>query len=172
MSTPSERPIDFCLHLAAAVRQGKKTIAYKPMPAASAARYLANKTAPEPAYGAIGDDLWMREPFALTASSVVYPAAVTTTKYNAQIPADFPRPILPAALMTRDQAVVVMALTGVAVVRLSDDLTEARALAAGMNPRDSRSCRDEFIAQWDEAYGKGLTVASNPPVWRLSFKLN
>jgi hypothetical protein len=73
--------------------------------------------------------------------------------------------------MTRAQASIMLKLVEVAVVRLSDDLTEDRARAAGMTPRDRRSCREEFIAQWDEAYGKGLAVARNPPVWRLSFAL-
>lgn len=173
MSASTERPIDFCLHLAAAIRQGKKTIAYKPLPAVSAARYRADKTPPPPMYGAAGDVLWMREPFAIGADgngNIDYPAARASTRYDAKI-TDAAGPITRASTMTRAQASIVLKLVEVTVVRLSDDLTEDRARAAGMTPRDRRSCREEFIAQWNEAYGKGLIVAKNPPVWRLSFAI-
>jgi hypothetical protein len=167
MSTTNERPIDFCLHLAAGVRQGKKTITYKPLPAASAARYLATKTLPPPMYGLVGDLLWMREPFAIEAdSSIDYLAARAGTKYDTR--AATAGQAMHASTMTRDQAAIVLKLTEITVVRLSDDLTEEKARAAGMDPRDKRSYRAEFAAQWDEAY-KGLAVATNPVVWRLSF---
>lgn len=167
MSTPSERPIDFCLHLAAAVRQGKKTITYKTLPPASAQRYLTTKALPPPMYGLVGDFLWMREPYAIEANgSVDYLAARASTKYDTRVATA--GQAMHASTMTRDLASIVLKLTEVTVVRLSDDLTEERAKTAGMDPRDKRSHRAEFIAQWDEAY-KGLTVATNPAVWRLSF---
>lgn len=171
MSTPNERPIDFCLHLAAAIRQDKKTLAYKPLPFASATRFLASKTQPAPMYGAVGGLLWMREPYAIGPDGIVdYPATRASTRYDARI-SDSRWSIAHASTMTRAQASIMLKLVEVAVVRLSDDLTEDRARAAGMTPRDSRSCREEFIAQWDEAYGKGFAVAKNPPAWRLSFVL-
>jgi hypothetical protein len=165
----SEHPIDFCLHLAAALRQGKKTIAYKTLPAASRARYLNAGAQPAPAYGVAGDVLWVREPFAISAAGVDFPATRATTKYDTVIAAPSIMPILPAPQMTRQQAGVLLELVDARVVRLAEDLTEASAIAAGMDPRDGRSPVEEFIAQWDAAYGEGLAVAKNPPVWRLSF---
>lgn len=167
----SERPIDFCLHLAAAIRQGKKTLAYKPIPAAALARYLADGSVPAPVYGGAGDHLWLREPFVRAQNGVVYAGASATTKYDTKVGDGVGRPILPSTQMTRDQASILLAISEVVVVRLDDDLTDATALAAGMDPRDARSPRDEFVAQWDEAYPGGLAVASNPPVWRIAFSV-
>ena len=172
--TATEHPVDFCLHLAAQIRQRKKTLSYKPLSPSSATAWIASggKAAIASPYGRVGDLLWMREPFGIRPGGAVdYPAARASTRQGGGFTAPAVRPLYRPADMTRAQASVILLIDSVSIVRLADDLTEDRALAAGMDPRGDRTHRAEFIAQWDEAYRGPQTFANNQPVWRLTFSI-
>ena len=68
---PSEYPIDFCVQLARATAQGKKTLTYQPIvdQAMTSAELLSARS-----FGSVGDVLWVRESWGTARGKTIYVA--------------------------------------------------------------------------------------------------
>jgi len=162
----SEYPIDFCVHLALAVKKRQKTVTYKPLSRTELALQTAGKPVPSP-YGQVGDVLWVREPAGDLNGHVAYQCDYMLGdgyRTRVSLPDDF----MSGPPITRDQARLLLTVQAVDIVNLQT-VDEVAAKAAGTIPVLGRTTfLDEFKAQWNEAY-RLQPWDTNPSVWRVTF---
>jgi hypothetical protein len=165
----AEYPIDFCIHLARAIRRHQKTATYKPLSSQQLAQRTANKPV-TPSYGQIGDVLWMREPWGTDANgATLYQADYAMDGWHGKLalPDDF---VGPTGMLPRERARSLLTVVTIDIVDLQV-VDEAAAKAAGTLPTEDRTTYlDEFKAQWDDAYRK-QTWATNPLCWRVTYTI-
>lgn len=165
----SENPIDFCIHLARAVAQGRKTVTYKPLSQTEIRLGEEGKNVRCP-YGTAGDTLWVREPYGLVGDKVVYRADYAADGWDGKVLVPDNVEIQSTA-MVRAQARTVLTVQSIDIVNLQT-VDEVAAHAAGTIPSYGRTTYlDEFKAQWDYSYVR-IPWASDPVVWCVTFTKN
>lgn len=163
----NQQPIDFCLCMAVALYKRRKTVLHRPL-TRDDQRVLAASGSPSFALGGVGDQLWVREPYALDAASkLLYLANYTADGYTGKsvTPADATYGSGP---MTQQQSRFLLTIQSTTLFQLNT-LDEAGAVALGGTARGKyQTALDDYKASWDGMY-RGSEFATNPTVWRVAF---
>ena len=124
-------------------------------------------------YGQPGDQLWVRETFALTGDNAS-PIVHSVHGGVAWRATDHPKAFTwkPSIFMPRWASRITLELTGIRVERLQE-ISEADARAEGVTlrgiTRHESECRGEYRALWESINGPE-SWDSNPFVWVIEFK--
>jgi hypothetical protein len=164
----SENPVDFCNHLALAVKKRQKTVTFKPLNRSQAAAHVAGQSVVCP-YGQVGDVLWVREPAGTSNKLLVYQCDYAT-RDGYKAPLALPDDFETVPPIERNQARLLLTVQAISIVALQT-VDEAAATLAGTIPSEGRATfLQEFKAQWDEAY-RQQAWNTNPLCWRVSYVL-
>jgi hypothetical protein len=162
--------VDFCTHLARAIRKGQKTVTYKPLTPDEVALHTKAMPVPCP-YGQAGDTLWVRESWGtLPNKTIAFEADYAGDGQGAVL--KLPVGFIPGnASLTQQQARSILTVKSIDIINLHT-ITEADAQAAGTLPTHRRTKHlDEFVAQWNAAYPR-WPFSSGPLVWKIAFTVN
>ncbi len=158
------KPLEFCTHLARAVRDGAKTTTWKPLSPADQERradgYTSNAVPyPVDAVAAI------MEPWGHLNGAVAYASTFSTGRATDPFtpPAGFK-----AQYGTRSEKSAT--ITSCTLVRLAT-MNEAEAVLAGTIPPDGGTFLAEFERQWRGNYKDALDWDANPFCWRVAFTI-
>jgi hypothetical protein len=161
----AEHMVEFCTHLARAVRDGIKTLTWKPFSQADMEAYRSGAQPTSP-FGIVNDTLWVREPWALDADNHVhFLGELAAPGFRAAL-----TPIggLKGQLtpLPRERAELFLRVTELQIAPLHS-VTEESAQAAGMLPTGGRTHREEFEHQWRTIYRGPQAWDANPICWRV-----
>jgi hypothetical protein len=164
MSTPIAKALAFCAHLATAVRDGTKTVTYKPLSPNDLARRAAGWKGEATPYP-VGAKTQIYEPCGHAATGKVFESSFTPKDARAErnAPASF-RPI------TRLESELTATIVACELVKLST-LTESDARKSVVAPAGSTAL-SEFERQWRATYRGPQAWEMDPLCWRIAFTVN
>jgi hypothetical protein len=155
---PIAKPLEFCAHLAAAVRAGKKTITYKPLSVADLKRRAQGFKGTGSPYQP-GVVVGVVEPVGQVHGKRVFASS-------------FPEGAPPVGFISTGQwgTEISVTILDCKIVRLST-VTEAEAVLAGIAAPPSSTARAEFERQWRGAYHGPQGWDEDPLCWRVAFEI-
>lgn len=152
------KPLEFCAHLARAVRSGQKTVTWKPLALPDLARRRAGYAGAEVPFAA-GSVSPIYEPWGTIGGETTYVSSFA----DGAVPAGFVR-----GRGLRSEISVL--IESCRLVELSA-LTEAEAKLAGTLPPKGSTYLAEFERQWRGAYHGPQAWDAKPLCWRVAFRL-
>jgi hypothetical protein len=163
MSTQIAKHLEFCAHLAAAVRDGSKTVTYKPLSPGAITRHAQGVVSEKVPYP-VGSVARIFEPSGRGPGGIVFESSFTSKDATKQRkpPADF----RPTGQLDTELTVTILAST---IVKLSS-ITEADARLSVVAPAGS-TARAEFERQWRAAYRGPQAWEQDPLCWRIDFAI-
>jgi hypothetical protein len=156
--------IQFCAHLARAIRDGLKTTTWKPLSAADNERRLAGYQSSAVPF-APGTILVMEEPWGLVGANIVLASSFTPARRSdAATPPDGWREM-------GNRAGGTLTVVSCELRRLAT-ITEEEAQLAGTLPPDGDTYLAEFERQWRGAYRGAQAWDASPYCWLIAFTVN
>lgn len=158
------KPLEFCTHLARAVRDGVKTTTWKPLSPADQERRAAGYTSDDVPY-VVGAIVPIMEAWGYVNGAVTFASTFSTGR--ATDPFAPPASFKPQLGARSEKSVKILSCD---LVRLAT-ITEAEAIRAGTIPPDGGTFLAEFERQWRSNYQGPLGWDANPLCWRVAFQL-
>jgi hypothetical protein len=160
---PATKSLEFCAHLAKAIRGGVKTTTWKPLSPADQERRAGGFTSGSVPYQQ-GAHARMFEPWGTKDGGVVYVSSFCADTQNGEYttPAGFRAG---QGLKSEIDLYIVSC-----ALRKLQTITEQEAVEAGMIPVENTH-REEFIKQWQGQYRGALAWGANPFCWLVSFQI-
>lgn len=159
------KPLEFCTHLARAVRDGIKTTTWKPLSPADQERRAAGYTSNDVPY-VVGSSTPIMEAWGYMNGAVTFASTFSTGR--ATDPFNPPPNFKLQHGARSEKSVTIKSCT---LVRLAT-ITEAEAVLAGTVPPDGGTFLAEFERQWRGNYKDVLGWDANPLCWRVAFTLD
>ncbi len=161
----NSKPLEFCAHLAKAVRRGTKTTTWKPLSKADQQRRTegySNDIGPF----IVGDTVRMMEPYGTVGREVVFFSSFVQDGYGMSydVPVGFQR--------GHDMWTGVSLLIESCELKKLSDMNEQEAILSGMVPGEGRTHLQEFEKQWRDAYKGAQGWDSDPWCWRVQFRIS
>lgn len=162
--TTIAKHLEFCAHLAASVRDGSKTVTYKPLSPGDLQRRTEGFTSDDVPYP-VGAASRIFEPCGFGPSGRIFESSFTPK--DARAPRTPPAGFRPTARLDTELVAKILACD---LVKLSS-VTEADAAKAGIVAPAGSTRRAEFERQWREAYRGPQAWEQDPLCWRIEFVL-
>ncbi len=159
------RPLEFCTHLARAVRDGAKTTTWKPLSAADQERRAEGYTSNDVPYP-VGAVVPIMEAWGYVNGVITFASSFSTGR--ASDPFKPPVSFKPQFGTRTEKSATIVSCD---LVKLAT-ITEEEAKLAGTIPPDGGTFLAEFERQWRGNYKDALSWDKNPLCWRIAFTLN
>jgi hypothetical protein len=158
------KSLEFCAHLARAIRNGVKKTTWKPLSIADQRRRASGLT-PESVPYPIGSRPRMFEPWGTLNGGVVYVSSFCADTQNGQY--DKPVGFQPGQGLKSEVSLYIVSCD----LRKLQTITEQEAEEAGM-VTTGNTHREEFIRQWQGQYRGALAWEADPFCWLISFQIS
>lgn len=158
------KPLEFCTHLARAIRANVKTTTWKPLSPADQERRAAGYTSPNVPFPA-GSVSPLMEPWGYVNGKITFASSFAPD--TATGPSTPPPGWRPMRGTRWEKSLLISSCD---LVQLST-ITEEKARLTGTNPPEGSTYLAEFERQWRAAYRGAQAWDSDPYCWLIAFTL-